>query len=531
MEILTMLLRAALLICLLGLAACGGSAGSPAEETPITPLPITPQAILPSPGKPGTFQPAACPFVLPQDVRQGEEVDCGYLTVEEQRSTAQGTNSRHIQLAVAVFHPPGGARHPDPLIHLSGGPGASALEAIRYQYEWLSTPAFSTGRDLIVFDQRGVGVSRPALDCPGYDRLALNLLNRNQENQSIDEDEISALILDELSSCRDALAEVADLSAYNSAASAADVNDLRLALGYHQVNLWGGSYGTRLALEVMRRYPSGLRSVVLDSVYPPDVDLYAEAPANFSRALERLFSACAANSVCDQAYPNLRKVFFDTVQRLDAQPVLREIQNPVSGKKHEAWMDGETLMGLTFQLLYDSKMRFLLPGQIFAASRRDYTAFDRVRGALIGQLGLSSRGMMFSVQCNEELPFSSLESLEQEQGRHPEISAFYENALLGKLTYQVCEQWGAGQAEASANQPVHSDIATLVMSGEFDPITPPAWGRHAAESLGKAFFYEYPGLGHGTSVVDDCPRGMMIAFLTDPTAPPENACISEMIYK
>ena len=174
-------------------------------------------------------------------------------------------------------------------------------------------------------------VSRPALDCPGYDRLAL---------------------------------------------------------GYDQVNLWGGSYGTRLALEVMRRHPVGLRSVVLDSVYPPDVDLYAEAPANFSRALERLFSACAANPICVQAYPNLR---------------------------------------------------FLLPGQIYTASQGDYTAFDRVRGALIGQLGLSSRGMMFSVQCNEELPFSSLESLKLEQGRHPEISALYENALLGELTFRVCE--------------------------------------------------------------------------------------------
>jgi pimeloyl-ACP methyl ester carboxylesterase len=306
------------------------------------------------------------------------------------------------------------------------------------------------------------------------------------------------------------------------------VNDLRLALGYDQVNLWGGSYGTRLALEVMRRYPLGLRSVVLDSVYPPDVDLYAEAPANFSRALDRLFAACAANPICDQAYPNLRNDFFETVQRLDAPPVLREIQNPFSGEKYETWMDGGTLLALTFQLLYDSKLRFLLPGQIYAASQGDYTAFDRVRGALIGQLGLSSRGMMFSVQCNEELPFSSLESLKLGQESHPEISALYESALLGELTFRICEKWGAGQAEASANQAVHSDIPTLVMSGEFDPITPPAWGRHAAESLEKAFFYEYPGLGHGTSVVEDCPRGMMTAFLANPAAPPADACIGEM---
>ncbi len=523
-----MFIRGALLICLLGLAACSAPVTNPVKNTPSPVLPVAPQAIPAGPGEPGTFQPAACRFVLPEDVHQGKEVDCGYLTVKEQRGKTQDPQDRLIRLEVAIFHPPGGARNPDPIIYLSGGPGASALEAIRYQYEWLSGPAFSTGRDLIVFDQRGVGVSRPALDCPEYDRMALDLLNRSRKDQPTDKEEIITLILDELSACRDALAEVADLSAYNSVASAADVNDLRLALGYDQVNLWGGSYGTRLALEVIRRHPQGVRSVVLDSVYPPDVDLYAEAPANFSRALERLFAACAANPICDQAYPNLRNVFFDTVQRLDAQPVPREIQNPLSGEKYETWMDGGTLLGLTFQLLYDSKLRFLLPGQIYAASQGDYTAFDRVRGALIGQLGLSSRGMMFSVQCNEELPFSSLNSLEMEQGRHPEISALYENALLGELTFRVCEKWGAGQAQASANQAVHSDIPTLVMSGEFDPITPPAWGRHAAESLEKAFFYEYPGLGHGTSVVDDCPRGMMTAFLANPSVPPADACISEM---
>jgi pimeloyl-ACP methyl ester carboxylesterase len=523
-----MVFRNVLLICLVGLSACASPAGAPVKDTrPAVQLATTPP-LPPNTVEPGTFQPAACRFVLPDGLSQGKEVNCGNLTVAEQRSETQDANGRLIQLAVAIFHPPGGASRPDPIVFLSGGPGASILETMRYQYEWLTEPPFATGRDLIVFDQRGVGVSRPALDCPGYDRLALDILNRNPEDQPINQDEFSTLILDELSSCRDALAEIADLSAYNSAASAADVNDLRQALGYEQVNLWGGSYGTRLALEAMRRYPEGLRSVVLDSVYPPDVDLYVEAPANFSRALERLFSACAANPVCNQAYPDLRKVFFDTVQRLDAQPVLREIQNPVSGEKYETWMDGSTLLGLTFQLLYDSKMRFLLPGQIYAASRGDYTAFDLVRGALIAQLGLSSRGMMFSVQCNEELPFSSLESLEQEQGRYPEISGFYENALLGELTYRVCEQWGAGRAEASANQAVHSAIPTLVMSGEFDPITPPDWGRHAAESLEKAFFYEYPGLGHGTSVVDNCPRGMLTAFLTDPTRPPEDACLAEM---
>jgi pimeloyl-ACP methyl ester carboxylesterase len=524
----TMFFRHALLICLVVLTACAGPAGNPVKDTPPTAQPASPH---PLPGKtvePGIFQPAACRFVLPEDVRQGQEVDCGNLTVTEQRSQAQGSTGRHIQLAVAIFHPPGGASRPDPIVFLSGGPGASILETMRYQYEWLTGPAFAAGRDLIVFDQRGVGTSQPALDCPGYDRLVIDLLDRNWQGQIVNEDQITALMLDELSACRNTLAAIADLTAYNSAASAADVNDLRLALGYRQVNLWGASYGSRLALEVMRRYPAGLRSVVLDSVYPPDADLYGEAPANFSRALERLFSACAANPTCDQAYPDLRNVFFQTVEQLNAQPVLREIQNPYTGEKYEAWMDGGALLALTFQLLYNGQLRFLLPGQIYAASRGDYTAFDQARGALTGQVGFSSRGMMFSVQCNEEIPFSSMEKLNLEQKRYPEFSELYKNSILGELTFRVCAMWGAGRAEASANQAVHNAIPTLVMSGEFDPITPVAWGRRVSETIEKAFFYEYPGLGHGTSVAEGCPLSMLTAFLNDPTSTPPDECIGEM---
>jgi pimeloyl-ACP methyl ester carboxylesterase len=107
----------------------------------------------------------------------------------------------------------------------------------------------------------------------------------------------------------------------------------------------------------------------------------------------------------------------------------------------------------------------------------------------------------------------------------------YANSILGGLAYRACEVWGAGQADASANQPVISDVPTLVMTGEFDPITPPAWGQRAAESLGNAYVYEYPGIGHGSSLADDCPNGMMVAFLQDPHSPPDETCIEAMRKK
>jgi pimeloyl-ACP methyl ester carboxylesterase len=511
------------------LAACGRVELGATLEAAATPPPNPAPAILTSSGNPGTFQRAACRFVLPEGVREGVEVDCGYLSVLERRVSIGGSPpGRVIMLAVAIFHPTGGATHPDPVVFLAGGPGASALELMRYQFEVMSEPVFATGRDLVVFDQRGVGLSRPALDCPGHDDLIIELIDREIDGRSISDEEAGALVMGALRTCRDELVEVADLSAYDSAASAADVEDLRLALGYSEINLWGGSYGTRLALEVMRRYPAGLRSVVLDAVYPPDVDLYVQASANFERALDRLFGACAANTVCSSAHPDLRATFFDTVARLNTTPVLLETEGPFTDEVRRTWLNGDSVLALTFQLLYDSRLRYLLPEQFEAAAQGDYRAFELAITALTHMASISSRGMMLSVQCHEEIAFSSVEAFEAEAARHPDVAGMFTNSLLGNLAYRACEVWDAGQAEASANEAVSADVPTLLMSGEFDPITPPPWARHVAETLSHAYVYEYPGIGHGASGFPGCPQEMLIAFLEDPLSPPADVCIEDM---
>ncbi len=518
-----------LVATLLLLTSCQAATASTPGDTP-TPQSTFLPGILPKPGEAGTFQPTRCRFVLTEDLHEGGDVECGYLTVREQREHYTGTppDERLIQIAVAIFHPPGGAVQPDPVIYLSGGPGASVLEVIRYQHDIFTEPVFATGRDLVLFDQRGVGLSRPALDCPALDELGRELLDRELDGHPVSQEEAAELYLENLEACRQELTRVADLSAYNSAASAADINDLRLALGYQQVNLWGGSYGTRLALEVMRRYPQGLRGVVLDAVYPPDVDLYLEAPANFQRALERLFDACGANAVCNAAYPDLREVFFDTVRQLNENPTRREVEDPFREETYTTVLDGDTLMGLTFQLLYDSKLRYLLPKQIYAAGQGDYTAFDRARLSMLRLADISSRGMMFSVQCHEELAFSSYEDFQTKLEAYPQVGALFANSILGGMAYQACDLWGAGQAGLSADQPVYSDIPTMVMNGEFDPVTPPAWGQHAAKTLENVYTFEYPGVGHGAGGLVGCPRQMLEAFLEQPEAPPDDGCIADM---
>jgi pimeloyl-ACP methyl ester carboxylesterase len=516
----------AIFVLLCVLSACGGVAETPTAAPTAMPTPRptrTPESI-----SAARFDEGKCAFVLPEGYTQGENVTCGYLVVPENRDRLP---SRAIRLAVGIFHPEGGAANPDPIIYLSGGPGASALETIRYQFEDFFAPVLETAqRDLIVFDQRGVGRSEPALDCPNLGELSLELLDGEMDGRQVSDEEAVALTIDALQACAANLSQIADLAAYNSAFNAADVQDLRLALGYDvdstspSVNLWGVSYGTRLALTVMRDHPDGVRGVVLDSVYPPDVDLYLEGPANFDRSLDLLLDNCAANPVCEENFPNLRAVFFDTVERLNVRPASSTITNTLTGEGYAAVMSGDGLMGFVFQVLYETEFKYMLPQLIYDASQDNFVAIDRIRGAMLFQRTMLSRGMMFSVQCNEEVSFSSLVEYERTLARYPELAGLYEHSITGKLAYRACEVWGSGQAAAIENQPITSDIPTLVLAGEFDPVTPPAWGERAAETLTNGYFFEYPGVGHGASA-EDCGREMLLAFLNDPDDTPDDNCV------
>lgn len=486
----------------------------PTEEPP-TPT------VVPTEEPAATFEEADCPF----DVPYGQTVDCGYLVVPENR---QDPGSPTIRLAVAVFRHPDGAPEPDPIVYLEGGPGGSPLEFISLTFDAAYSPLWAANRDIIIFDQRGVGFSEPVLDCPDMVELSRELLDSEIDGKLLTDEEMYNLALDTLLSCQQDLSAQADLSAYNTAENAADVNDLRLALGYDEVNLWGISYGTRLALEVMRLYPEGLRSVVLDSVYPPEVDLYLGTPASADRAFDLLFDSCAADPACSAAYPDLRTVFFDTVDRLNEEPVAIEIVHAFTGERMDGLLNGDDLMAFLFQFLYYADVIPSLPQIIYDASQGDYDMIVRLAGVLVAEQEVMSQGMHLSVQCHDEVSGSSLEEFEAVLAEYPELDSLFEDSLLGRLGYEVCAAWGAGAADAAENEPVRGDVPTLVLAGEYDPITPPDWGQQVAGTLDNGYFFEFPGQGHGTSVSSDCARDMMVAFLDDPTSAPDDACRAGM---
>jgi pimeloyl-ACP methyl ester carboxylesterase len=468
-----------------------------------------------------SFEPADCPFMMMPG--GGRTIDCGYLTVPEDRTDPDNTDT--IRLAVAIFRAESETPAPDPIIYLEGGPGGNALEIYGTAFNLIFGP-FAEARDFIILDQRGVGFSEPALDCPEYTDVVLDQLAAD-----IDPAEERAQLFDALLACRDRLAEQdVDFEAYNSAQNAADVNDLRIALGYDEVNLYGISYGTRLALTVLRDFPEGVRSVILDSTYPLEADLNVETPANTERAFEQLFAACAADAECATTYPDLESVFYEAVAALDADPVLADVTIPVRNETYEALIDGDVLIGVTFQALYSAELIPTLPELIYNASEGNVSQLSQILGLLLLNQDFISVGMYFSVQCNEEVPFTTpeqlagaTEAIDEALADYYESDPEYTTALI-----DLCAAWVEADPTPAENQPVTSDVPTLILAGEFDPITPPRWGEAVAESLPNSYYFEFPAVGHGASVSDACPTAVAQAFLDDPATAPDVACIAEV---
>ena len=462
------------------------------------------------------FDATNCPFTAPE----GTDPTCGYVTVPEDRSNPNGST---IRLAVAVFASDNPNPQPDPVIYLDGGPGGHTLETIQLSFSSLVEP-FLPNHDVIVFDQRGVGLSQPSLDCPETVTLTYQTIDQN-----IPVDEDIQRYVQAVEDCGARLTRQGiNLQAYTSAASAADVNDIRQVLGYDQLNLYGISYGTRLALTIMRDFPQTVRSTIIDSVVPlQSSGFYPGQTAE--RALNEVFNACAADSACDSLYPNLKTVFYNTVDQLDATPAILTIPNPQGGGTINAVVNGADYVGLVFQSMYISSLIEQLPDAMYAASQGDLSFFSNVLLLQLVQLNLISEGMYYAVNCNEEYSFDTADTIQADlQSLPKELVGFAREGLIDPAALQLCQALGARTPDPIENQPVVSDIPTLVMSGQFDPITPPDYGREAASTLSHSFFFEFPGLTHGVTPADQCPLSIALAFLDNPTTEPDSSCIANM---
>lgn len=462
------------------------------------------------------FHDTDCPF----EVFDDEAINCGYLTVPENRADPESIT---IDLAVAIIRAGGTRPRTDPILYLEGGPGGSALADPDY---WLES-ILHTSRDIILLDQRGTGYSIPSLDCPETDAYLS------------EEDSGYASLIEAAQACRDRLTlDGVDLTQYNSADSAADVADLRLALDIDEWNLYGVSYGTRLALTVMRDHPEGVRAVVLDSVYPPNAPGYTEDAANSVAAIETLIDGCADDDECADAFPSLKRRFYRTVADLNESPV------EIDGYE----TTGDDLVNFLFNSLYDTVLIPYLPLVIYAASEGNYKPWSTLDAYVNDEEEYSvlfaagprqddeppvndgdAQGMYYSVECHEAVIFGDYDAAAELVADYPE--AVTEGLLDGlEESFAICELWGAGDGGAVESRPVFSEIPTLITAGEYDPVTPSRWSKLAAETLPNSFYVEMPRGGHGVTFVDECGERIVRAFLNRPDRRPSTSCMEDEYY-
>ncbi|PDV98437.1 alpha/beta fold hydrolase [Candidatus Chloroploca asiatica] len=439
-------------------------------------------------------------------------VSCGYLIAPEERSDPEGAE---VALALALIPSRSATPRPDPIIYLDGGPGGSALFGIA---DWIDSP-LRDEYEIILFDQRGTGLSWPSLNCI--------------EMEEAEDDEATFAAAE---ACRDRLAdEDVNLNAYHSMANAADVADLIAQLGYDEVNLLGISYGTRLAMTVLRDNFAGVRSVILDSPYPPNVNAYNEQALNAGLAIQATLRGCASDPECADAFPDLEERFYSLVDLLDEEPILFEVEDE-DGELLEVEVSGADLVSHISDWLYITDLISYIPLMIDELDRSETavlsflyeesgTGFGR-QGAAEGDLS-DSEAMFYAVECREEAPFSTMN---QARAQAADMPPQLGEALLGSVEnfFELCPIWDVASATVRERAPVASAVPTLILAGEYDPVTPPRWGLLAAEGLSNSYFYVLPGGGHAVIDASDCMMSISKAFLDTPTREPDASCLDDL---
>jgi len=492
--------------------ACGSSTTSIPTIATVVPSPTKMQTDVPPTNAPKpVFEKADCAF----DIPEGFQAQCGYLIVPEDRSQP---DRRNIRLHVAIFKSSNLNPAPDPVIHLIGGPGASALNNVQPILMKGGTEILKQ-RDYILFDQRGTQYSAPYLYCLPYDEY---LWDSSEQDVSLAERNTGAL--QKLATCLDDWQNQGiDLAAYNSAENASDVNDLRMALGYEQVNLYGISYGTRLALNVIRDHPESIRSVIIDSVYPPQANLDLEIAANANRSLQEVFQTCAADDFCASEYGDIEAKFYEVIDRLKDSPVQIETYGPYRGQPYLVDLDGDLFIDVIFGALYSMVSIAYIPQIIQGAYKGSYTDLSEPVGSAIGSP--VSTGLFWSTICVEEIPF------EIDAPEAPELASIpsiLREHFSEQYTLEVCNLWDVPAADPKENEAVNSDIPTLIFSGRYDPVTPPRYSRLTADTLSHSYYYEFQTLSHGVMRSNLCALQMGLAFFDDPLHAPDSACMNEL---
>jgi pimeloyl-ACP methyl ester carboxylesterase len=415
--------------------------------------------------------------------------ECGNLSVPENPGDPRG---RHILLRVARVPAINRRKQPDPLFVLAGGPGMAATSF--YASAAFSFERIHRDRDIVLVDQRGTGGSNP-LDCAQDD----NDLYRASDAQ----------VAADAKRCLETLQKNADVQFYTTSVAVQDLDKVRAALGYEQINLYGVSYGTRVAQHYVRRFPSHARSVILDGVVPPRTALGPATALNAEQALTNILSRCAHDAECNERFGDLAVSYHSLRDSLQAHAVSVSLADPTSGETSRFDFTGYHLATVLRLASYTAEQAALLPLMLHGAAHSanftplaaQFLMVNRSYGDAVAY------GMHNSVVCSEDVPFWDPAKINRAQLE----KTYLGTAQLDGLE-SICSVWPHGPVDPDLHAELHSDVPALLLSGGNDPVTPSTDAQEARRGFTHSQHIVIEGFGHG-QLAAPCVDRVMAKFV------------------
>lgn len=418
-------------------------------------------------------------------------VECAQFSVPENRAEPEG---RAITLDIVRLPARNARTDTAPILALAGGPGQAATESFLFLDQMLR----DAGRqhDIYLIDQRGTGGSAP-LQCDLSEAEAMLTTPDDEAMRAL-----AAECLADLS---------ADPTHYTTSVAVQDFEAVREALALEQWQLYAVSYGTRVAQHYLRQYPQSVRTATLDSVLPMELNLGPDIALQSQQALDRFLGRCDADPACQKAFPDLRSGLHNLLEALEDNPQTVSMESIRSGERTEQTLTHAHLAGLIRLGLYQTEMLATLPPMLHQAYAHDNfgplarTAFDQAE-ELVDAMAM---GMHNAVVCTEDVPFYDIDD-----STRARINQSYLGDLVLRSLEATCEVWPAGAMDPDFKAPLQSDVPILLISGEHDPITPPAYADSVLHGLSNGRHLIAPGQGHMASI-RGCMPTLIAQFLQD----------------
>ncbi len=416
---------------------------------------------------------------------QNVEAQCGTLSVAEDPQRPDG---RHIDLRIAWLDAGNsGSAMADPVFFLAGGPGQAASEVAQVVNAALGQ--VRKRRDIFLIDQRGTGGSNP-LDCVDADGKAMKLDESAEPTP--------AFLREFAATCAAGLADKADVRQYTTSRAIDDLDAVRKALGVNQLNLVGGSYGTRVAQQYAARYPQHTRTVVIDGVVPNDLVVGGDFANTFQNAITLQAAQCIQDAACAKRFPvDTRTQLAKVMQTLAAAPVQVTYRDPGTAQPRTDALTHDSVAGLAFAFSYMPQLSALLPVVLDEAANGRYEPLAALsRNASRAMDMQINRGMQWSVICSEDA--ARYQPPTEPQG----------DTLIGphvaEMFFAACGAWP--HENVAAAPALSSELPVLLLSGEVDPVTPPRYAERVLPGLPNGRHLVARGQGHGTLTAGCMPR-------------------------